>query len=95
MTLKEKLKTLGFEETYSHGQYIKRDLSVYVYIKYNKIVNIQIAKVWELNDFNHYAFYLSMVYGTQCMPRIIAAANLPSLTKIASFWPFTRCQPSV
>ena len=61
MTLKEKLKTLGFEETYSHGQYIKRDLSVYVYIKYNKIVNIQIAKVWELKNFRNYTEYLSKV----------------------------------
>ena len=63
MELKEKLKALGFEEVYSHGQYVKRDLSLYVYIKYNKIKNIQIAKVWEINDFNHYAIYLSMVYG--------------------------------
>ena len=61
MTLKEKLKALGFEETYSHGQYIKRDLSVYVYIKYNKIVNIQIAKVWELKNFRNYTEYLSKV----------------------------------
>ena len=61
MTLKEKLKTLGFEEAYSHGQYIKRDLSVYVYIKYNKIVNIQIAKVWELKNFRNYTEYLSKV----------------------------------
>ena len=61
MTLKDKLKTLGFEETYSHGQYIKRDLSVYVYIKYNKIVNIQIAKVWELKNFRNYTEYLSKV----------------------------------
>lgn len=61
MTLKEKLKTLGFEEAYSHGQYIKRDLSVYVYIKYNKIVNIQIAKVWELKNFRNYTEYLAKV----------------------------------
>ena len=61
MTLKEKLKTLGFEETYSHGQYIKRDLSVYVYIKYNKIVNIQIAKVWDLKNFGNYTEYLNKV----------------------------------
>ena len=61
MTLKEKLNALGFEETYSHGQYIKRDLSVYVYIKYNKIVNIQIAKVWELKNFRNYTEYLSKV----------------------------------
>ena len=63
MTLKEKLIALGFEELYIKGQYVKRDLNLYVYIKYNKIKNIQIAKVWELNDFNHYAIYLSMVYG--------------------------------
>lgn len=62
MNLKEKLKALGFEEVYSHGQYVKRDLNLYVYIKYNKIKNIQIAKVWDLKDFNNYASYLSKVY---------------------------------
>lgn len=61
MTLKEKLKALGFENAYDHGQYIKRDLSLYVYIKYNKIVNIQIAKVWDLKDFRNYTEYLSKV----------------------------------
>ena len=61
MTLKEKLKALGFEETYSHGQYIKRDLSVYVYIKYNKIKDTQISKVWELKNFRNYTEYLSKV----------------------------------
>lgn len=62
MDLKEKLKALGFEEVYSHGQYVKRDLNLYVYIKYNKIKNVQIAKVWDLKDFNNYANYLSKVY---------------------------------
>ena len=62
MDLKEKLKALGFEEVYSHGQYVKRDLNLYVYIKYNKIKNVQIAKVWELKDFSNYASYLSKVY---------------------------------
>ena len=61
MTLKEKLKALGFEELYSHGQYVKRDLDLYVYIKYNKIKNIQIAKVWELKDFGKYHEYMSKV----------------------------------
>lgn len=61
MTLKEKLKALGFEEVYSHGQYLKRDLDLYVYIKYNKIKNIQIAKVWELKNFSNYTEYLSKV----------------------------------
>lgn len=61
MTLKEKLKSLGFEEVYSHGQYVKRDLDLYVYIKYNKIKNIQIAKVWELGKFSNYTEYLSKV----------------------------------
>ena len=61
MTLKEKLKALGFEEAYSHGQYVKRDLDLYVYIKYNKIKNIQIAKVWELKNFRNYTEYLSKV----------------------------------
>lgn len=61
MTLKEKLKALGFEETYSHGQYIKPDLSVYVYIKYNKIKYIQVAKLWELKNFNNYTEYLNKV----------------------------------
>lgn len=61
MTLKEKLKALGFEEVYKHGQYLKRDLDLYVYIKYNKIKNIQIAKVWELGKFSNYTEYLSKV----------------------------------
>ena len=61
MSLKERLKTLGFEEAYNHGQYIKRDLDLYVYVKYNKIVNIQIAKVWELKNFNNYTEYLNKV----------------------------------
>ena len=61
MNLKEKLKALGFVESYSHGQYVKRDLSVYVYIRYNKIVDIQISKVWALKDFNNYTEYLNKV----------------------------------
>lgn len=61
MTLKEKLKALGFEELYRHGQYVKRDLDLYVYVKYNKIVNIQISKVWELKDFGRYHEYMSKV----------------------------------
>ena len=61
MTLKERLKALGFEELYSHGQYVKRDLDLYVYVKYNKIVNIQISKVWELKDFGKYHEYMSKV----------------------------------
>lgn len=61
MTLKEKLKALGFEEVYRHGQYLKCDLDLYVYIKYNKIKNIQIAKVWELKNFSNYTEYLNKV----------------------------------
>ena len=61
MKLKEKLEALGFEESYCHGQYVKRDLSVYVYIRYNKIVDIQISKVWELKDFNKHNEYMSKV----------------------------------
>lgn len=61
MKLKDKLIALGFEEAYSHGQFIKRDLSVYVYIRYNKIKDIQISKVWELKDFNNYTKYLNKV----------------------------------
>ena len=61
MSLKEKLKAIGFEEVYSHGQYIKRDLSVYVYIKYNKIDDIQISKIWKLKDFSNYTEYLNKV----------------------------------
>ena len=61
MTLKEKLKELGFEETYFHGQYVNRDLSVYVYIRYNKIDEIQISKIWELKNFNNYTEYLNKV----------------------------------
>ena len=61
MDLKEKIKTLGFEETYFHGQYVKRDLSVFVYIKYNKIKDIQIDKLWELKQFSNYTEYLNKV----------------------------------
>ena len=61
MDLKEKLEALGFKETYFHGQYVRRDLSVYVYIKYNKIECIQIAKTWELKSFNNYTEYLNKV----------------------------------
>ena len=61
MKLKDKLEALGFEESYCHGQYVKRDLSVYVYIRYNKIVDIQISKVRELKDFNNYTEYLNKV----------------------------------
>ena len=61
MKLKDKLIALGFEEAYSHGQYVKRDLSVYVYIRYNKLVDIQLSKVWELKNFNNYTEYLNKV----------------------------------
>ena len=61
MDLKEKLEALGFKETYFHGQYVNRDLSVYVYIKYNKIDIIQITKVWEIKNFNNYTEYLNKV----------------------------------
>ena len=61
MDLKEKLEALGFKETYFHGQYVNRDLSVYVYIKYNKIDIIQIAKTWEIKNFNNYTEYLNNV----------------------------------
>ena len=61
MKLKEKLLSLGFVESYSHGQYVRRDLSVYVYIRYNKIVDIQISKVWALKDFSNYTEYLNKV----------------------------------
>lgn len=61
MNLKEKLLSLGFEEAYGRGQYVKRDLSVYIYIKYNKIVDIQISKLWDLKNFNNYTEYLNKV----------------------------------
>ena len=61
MNLKEKLKALGFEEVYEHGEYLKRDLDLYVYIRYNKIKYIQVAKVWELGKFSNYSEYLSKV----------------------------------
>ena len=61
MGLKEKLKALGFEETYFHGQYLNRDLSVYVYIRYNKINEIQISKIWDLKQFSNYTEYLNKV----------------------------------
>ena len=61
MALKEKLKALGFEEVYEHGQYLKRDLDLYVYIKHNNIKFIQISKLWELKNFRNYTEYLSKV----------------------------------
>ena len=61
MKLKEKLKALGFEEVYSHGQYLKRDLDLYVYVRYNKIKDIQISKLWQLKDFHNYTEYLNKV----------------------------------
>ena len=61
MDLKEKLKALGFEEVYIHGQYVKRDLDIYVYVRYNKIKDIQISKLWQLKDFNNYTEYLNKV----------------------------------
>ena len=61
MALKEKLKALGFEEVYEHGQYLKRDLDLYVYIKHNNIKFIQISKLWELKNLRNYTEYLSKV----------------------------------
>ena len=61
MNLKEKLEALGCKETDFHGQYVKRDLSVFVYIKYNKIKDIQIDKLRELKQFNNYTEYLNKV----------------------------------
>ena len=61
MNLKEKLNALGFKEVYKHGQYFNRDLDLYVYVRYNKIQQIQIAKIWELYNFNNYTEYLNKV----------------------------------
>lgn len=61
MDLKEKLKALGFEEIYEHGQYVKRDLDLYVYVRYNKICAIQISKAWKIKNFNNYTEYLNKV----------------------------------
>ena len=61
MKLKEKLKALGFEEVYEHGEYLKRDLDLYVYVRYNKIEAIQITKIWESYNFNNYTEYLNKV----------------------------------
>ena len=61
MSLKEKLISLGFEQTYYHGQYIKRDLSILVYVRYNKIAYIQISKIRVIKDFNNYTEYLNKV----------------------------------
>lgn len=61
MTLKEKLNALGFKEIYKHGQFFNRDLDLYVYVRYNKIVTIQIGKIWELYNFSNYTEYLSKV----------------------------------
>ena len=61
MGLKEKLNALGFKEAYKHGQYFNRDLDLYVYIRYNKIRQIQIVKIWDLYNFNNYTEYLNKV----------------------------------
>lgn len=61
MKLKDKLIALGFEEIYEHGQYVKRDLDLYVYVRYNKICAIQISKAWKIKDFNNYTEYLNKV----------------------------------
>ena len=60
MKLKEKLKALGFIELFK-GQFLKRDLYVYVYIKYNKIKEIQVSREWELKEFYNYTEYLTKV----------------------------------
>ena len=61
MSLKEKLNALGFKEIYKHGQFFNRDLDLYVYVRYNKIVTIQIGKIWELYNFSNHTEYLSKV----------------------------------
>ena len=61
MNLKNKLEALGFKEVYKHGQYFNRDLDLYVYVRYNKIEAIQIAKIWELYNFSNYTEYLNKV----------------------------------
>ena len=61
MGLKEKSNTLGFKEIYKRGQFFNRDLDVYVYIRYNKIKYIQVAKVWELKNFSNHTEYLNKV----------------------------------
>ena len=61
MSLKEKLISLGFEQTYYHGQYINRNLAVMVYVRYNKIAYIQISKIRMVKDFNNYTEYLNKV----------------------------------
>ena len=61
MSLKEKLNALEFKEIYKHGQFFNRDLDLYVYVRYNKIVAIQIGKIWESYNFNNYTEYLNKV----------------------------------
>ena len=61
MNLKEKLMALGLEETYNHGQFIKRNLDLYIYVRYNKIDGIQLSKMWKKYDFNNYTEYLNKV----------------------------------
>ena len=61
MKLKDKLEALGFKEVYKHGQYFNRYLDLYVYVRYNKIEAIQIAKIWESYNFNNYTEYLNKV----------------------------------
>ena len=60
MAVIEKWKKQTITERIS-GSKRTREVSVYDYVKYNKIVNIQIAKVWELKNFRNYTEYLSKV----------------------------------
>ena len=55
------LEALGFKEVYKHNQYFNRNLDLYVYVRYNKIEAIQIAKIWEPYNFSNYTEYLNKV----------------------------------
>ena len=64
MTLKEKLKELGFTQNpYNENQWINKELDVNIYIEPVKISGIQICKSWFLGNqnLNDYDIYLSKV----------------------------------
>ena len=64
MTLKEKLKELGFTQNpYNEKQWINKELDVIVYIEPVKISGVQICKSWFLGKQNSsdYDVYLSKV----------------------------------
>lgn len=64
MKLEEKLKELGFTQNpYNQGQWVNKELDVYVYVEPAKITGVQFCKSWFLGkqNLNNYDIYLSKV----------------------------------